>query len=103
MRDTKQPPATGLGSGGQQEQATDRLIAVARKQGDRVEDLRQQMMAAARLRQATVLQLHRGGLSVRQLAAALGVSASVVQHAITAARGDSGPLNGGVGAHVQGT
>jgi len=64
---------------------------VARQQSERVEDLRQQMMAAAHRRRVTVLQLHLGGLSVRQIAAALGVSASVVQHAITGARGSEAP------------
>lgn len=64
----------------------DELLTAAREHGRQVERLRQDMLRAARARQATLLQLHDGGLSVRQIAAALDVSAAVVAHAIATAR-----------------
>lgn len=68
----------------------DHLLAVARTQASEVEKLRQEMLHAARARQATLLLLHDAGLSVRRIAAELDVSHAVVAHALTAARAPHG-------------
>jgi len=68
------------------DQERDELLTAAREHGRQVERLRQDMLRAARTRQATLLRLHDGGLSVRRIAAELDVSAAVVAHAIAAAR-----------------
>lgn len=59
------------------------LVDAARQQGEHTEDLRQQMLTAATERARLVHQLHtQHGLSVRHLAALLGVSGGIVQRAV---------------------
>jgi DNA-binding NarL/FixJ family response regulator len=60
----------------------------ARRLGARTEDARQRMLSAARARRAAILDAHRGGLSVRQIAQELGCSPAVVQEALRSARTD---------------
>ena len=62
------------------------LLEQARKAGHDAEQARQWMLGHAQRRQDLVLQLYDGGMSVRDLAHELDVSAAVVQSALVAAR-----------------
>lgn len=66
--------------------AVDRLIEEARKQGEESDRHRHAMMAASRRRQEAILSLHALGLSVRQIAKRLGCSAGVIQSALKTAK-----------------
>lgn len=62
------------------------LLETARRLSTLVEYHRQLMLSAAAARQETLAQLYDAGLSVRQLAAALQLSPTVVADAIRAGR-----------------
>jgi DNA-binding NarL/FixJ family response regulator len=61
----------------------------ARCHGNELETARQKMLASARARHAAILEAHRAGMSIRQIAAALGRSPAVVLNAVRAARAES--------------
>jgi Nucleotidyltransferase of unknown function (DUF6036) len=48
-------------------------LAAARRHGDELEAARQKMLASARARRAAILKAHQAGMSIRQIAAELGV------------------------------
>lgn len=62
------------------------LLARALEAGERTEAARQAMLAAGAERQQAILALVDGGLSLRDVAAEIGVSPSVVQQAVELAR-----------------
>lgn len=62
------------------------LLALAIDLGEQTERARQQMLELAARRQDAVLDLYDRGVSVRELAAQLGVSAGVVQEHLRQAR-----------------
>lgn len=64
----------------------DVLTASAERFGKKANDSREEMLAAARLRQEAILGLKAEGLSVREIGSRLGLSHTVVQQAVTTAR-----------------
>jgi hypothetical protein len=75
------PPAAAKGPRRAQTLPDERiaeLLEVAREAGTAAEAARQQMLAEAERRTVALRELHDAGLSVRRLAAALGVSPTVV-------------------------
>lgn len=67
------------------------LVDLAARHGERVEQARQAMAEAGAARAAAALALHtEHGLSVRQVAAALSISAGTAQQLIERARRDAG-------------
>ncbi len=64
-------------------------LSDAREATREVHQARDWMLSAASRRQQALLQAHRTGLSVRQIASQLGCSPAVVQHAIQTARTSS--------------
>lgn len=66
------------------------LLAAAADAGQRGEQARQAMLAAAVERQDAIAALQAGGVSVRDIAGALGCSATVVSTALAAARDRAG-------------
>jgi hypothetical protein len=63
-------------------------LAAARRHGNELETARQKMLVSARARRAAILEAHRAGMSIRQIAE-LGRSPAVVLHAVRAARAES--------------
>ena len=75
------PPAAPKGPRRAQTLSDERiaeLLDVARTAGAAAEAARQQMLTEADRRTAAICQLHDAGVSVRRLAAALGVSPAVI-------------------------
>lgn len=66
--------------------AIDELVADARMLATDVEEARQRMLALADERAAVIAGLYDAGLSIRQVAARLGVSAGVIQSAVRRGR-----------------
>jgi DNA-directed RNA polymerase specialized sigma24 family protein len=64
-------------------------LAVAKRHASDSEAARKQMLSSARARRAAILEAHRAGMSIRQIAAELGCSPAVVQNAVRMARAES--------------
>jgi len=64
-------------------------LAAAQRHANDAEIARQKMLLSARARRVAILEAHRSGMSIRQIAAELGCSPAVVQNAIRAARAES--------------
>lgn len=67
-------------------QAQAELVAEAHAAGAQIEEARAAMAEGAARKQAAILRLSEGGLTVRQIGVLLGVSHTVVQTALTEAR-----------------
>ncbi len=64
-------------------------LAAARRHSSDSEMARQKMLSSARARRTAILEAHRSGMSIRQIAAELGCSPAVVQNAVRTARAES--------------
>ncbi len=70
-------------------------LATARQHATDTEAARQRMLTSARARRAAILDAHRAGMSIRQIAAELGCSPAVVQDAVRTARVEAGDRTSG--------